>query len=100
MTLSVIDPCFNERRTIRAIVEKVKAAVTSDAEIIIVDDASSDGSDAIADKLASDQVKVVHHSSNRGKGAAIDSGFQHASGDIILVQDADLEYDRKIIPNC
>jgi glycosyltransferase involved in cell wall biosynthesis len=93
MLLSVIIPCFNERRTIRAIVEKVKAAVDSDLEIIVVDDASTDGSAAILDKLASDGVKVVHHSANRGKGAAMDTGFRHATGDIVLVQDADLEYD-------
>ena len=93
MLLTVIIPCFNERRTIRAIVEKVRAAVTDDLEIIIVNDASTDGSDAIVDKLAAGDVKVVHHERNRGKGAAINTGFRHATGDIVLVQDADLEYD-------
>jgi glycosyltransferase involved in cell wall biosynthesis len=76
----------------------VQAAVACDLEIIIVDDASTDGSCEIVDKLASDQVKVVHHPKNRGKGAALETGFQHASGDIILVQDADLEYDPRDYP--
>ena len=99
MLLSVIIPCFNERRTIRAIVQKVRAAVTNDLEIIIVNDASTDGCDSIIDKLASDEVKVVHHERNRGKGAAIESGFRLATGDIVLVQDADLEYDPKNYPD-
>ena len=98
MLLSVIIPCYNERRTIRTIVEKVRASVAGELEIVIVDDASSDGCDAIVDKLASDDVKVVHHTTNRGKGAAMETGFRHATGDIVLVQDADLEYDPKDYP--
>jgi len=99
MTLSIVIPCFNERRTIRTIVEKVRASVAADTEIIIVDDASTDGTSAIVDKLAATgDAMVFRHSTNLGKGAAIDTGFRHATGEIVLIQDADLEYNPKDYP--
>ena len=84
MILSVIIPCFNERRTIRKIVEKVQAAVARDLEIVIVNDASTDGSGEIVNKLRSDQVKVIHHATNLGKGAALNTGLQNDSTHIGL----------------
>jgi len=93
MTVSVIIPCFNERRTIRGVVEKVRSALSGECEIIIVDDASTDGSGEIIDNLAAADVKVVHHATNWGKGRALETGFRNATGDVVLVQDADLEYD-------
>ena len=93
MKLSVIVPVFNELSTIREIVARV-LAVPVDKELIIVDDFSTDGTRPVLNELALiPNVKVVFHDRNRGKGAALRTGFASATGDLVLVQDADLEYD-------
>jgi len=92
MKLSILMPAYNEAATISAVVERV-AAVPLDKEIIIVNDASSDGTDRIVDRLASPLVRVVHHPVNSGKGAAICTALDVATGEVVVIQDADFEYD-------
>jgi glycosyltransferase involved in cell wall biosynthesis len=93
--LSVIMPCYNEIDTIQEIVVKVLAVETGlELELVIVDDGSSDGTRAYLDELrGQDNIKVIFHEINQGKGGALHTGFAQATGDILLVQDADLEYD-------
>ncbi len=99
MKLSVIIPCFNEFKTISLVIDAVKASPIEDCEIIIVDDFSSDGTrELLKNKLESQVDKVAYHTLNRGKGAALRTGFGLATGDIIVVQDADLEYDPQEYP--
>jgi glycosyltransferase involved in cell wall biosynthesis len=94
MKLSVIIPCFNEIGTIAQVVEAVKASPVKDCEIIIVDDCSTDGTRDLLKSTIELQVdKIIYHDINKGKGAALRTGFSAASGDIVIVQDADLEYD-------
>ncbi len=92
-TVSIIIPVYNEKNTIMQLLEKVKKAPTCNLkkEIIIVDDCSEDGTKEVLKKI--NQAKVFFHEKNKGKGAAIRTGLQHTRGDIILIQDADLEYN-------
>ena len=95
--LSVVIPCFNESATLQACVEQVLliADETLNLEIIIVDDGSTDDSVAVASKLENshDGVRVLRHEENQGKGAALRTGIEHATGDYVAIHDADLEYD-------
>jgi glycosyltransferase involved in cell wall biosynthesis len=92
--LSVIVPVFNERTTLLEIVRRMRAVeLPMDRELIIVDDGSSDGSDKVLAAIEDSTVRVLRHGANKGKGAAIRSGLEVARGDLLLIQDADLEYD-------
>ncbi|MEH2139781.1 glycosyltransferase family 2 protein [Nostoc sp.] len=94
MRLSVVIPCYNELGTISKVVEAVKASPVKNCEIIIVDDCSIDGTRELLKSHIESQVdKVIYHHKNKGKGAALRTGFAGATGDIVIVQDADLEYD-------
>jgi glycosyltransferase involved in cell wall biosynthesis len=99
LKLSVIIPCFNEVETISALVQAVKNADYPDKEIIIVDDCSSDGTRELLEKDIKHQIdQLIFHQKNLGKGAALRTGIKAATGDIIIIQDADLEYDPQEYP--
>ena len=96
MKLSIIIPCYNEKNTIEEIINSVKNCPVIDKEIIVVDDFSTDGTRELLNKF--EDIRISFHNKNLGKGAALRTGFQLATGDICIVQDADLEYDPQELP--
>ncbi len=99
MKVSIVIPCYNEKDTIEKIIEAVRCAAIESKEIIVVDDCSHDGTQAVLEDKVSRMVdRIIYHPVNRGKGAALRSGFAAATGEIILVQDADLEYNPEDYP--
>lgn len=91
-TISIIIPVFNEKETIRQIIDTVRETPYR-KEIIVIDDGSTDGTIEVLKQLESPDLKVLFHEQNRGKGAALRTGFAKATGNIVIIQDADLEYD-------
>lgn len=99
MKLSVVVPCFNEESTIKDIIEAIRDSPVDQKEIIVVDDCSTDGTREVLQKEIKPLVdKIIYLDKNSGKGAALREGFRHASGDIVVIQDADLEYDPQEYP--
>jgi len=98
LKLSVIIPCYNERATVATVIERVRAVQLAH-EIIVVDDGSTDGTrEVLAQVDPRDDLKIILHNRNQGKGAAVRTGFKAATGNVLLIQDADLEYDPREYP--
>ncbi len=99
MKLSIVIPCFNERETILTLINAVRSAPVESKQIIIVDDGSTDGTREILNTIQNDEdLDIIFHTRNQGKGAALRTGFAAATGEICIVQDADLEYDPQEFP--
>ena len=90
--ISIIIPCYNEEKTIKKVIEKVKQYTKYEIEIIIVNDGSTDSSNKILEDIKEKNIKILNHKINSGKGKAIQTGLRIVSGDIVIIQDADLEY--------
>jgi len=100
LTLSVIMPCYNEVNSIEEVLNRVEAVGMAN-EIIIVDDGSTDGTRAVLSRIEAENrpnVRIIYHERNQGKGAAVVTGFKAASSDVLLIQDADFEYDPREYP--
>jgi glycosyltransferase involved in cell wall biosynthesis len=98
--LSVVIPVFNEAETVEEIIRRVQASELSlEKEIIVVDDFSQDGTRRVLERIKNPNIRIFYHDRNMGKGAALQTGFAKADGDVILVQDADLEYDPREYPS-
>lgn len=97
MKLSIVIPVYNEKATIATVIERVRG-VPLEKEIIVVDDCSTDGTREMLESLVGDDLHLHRHERNLGKGAALSTGFRHVTGDIVIVQDADLEYDPQEYP--